>query len=154
MQYDAELDAIESAFAALKKALFQHKSWVQLQQEAGVSLDKAGTSLLKAVAHCELRPTRLQDIGTSLGVEAPTISRKVQQLVEEGLLEKLADPQDKRASNLELTQLGREQLHKLHIAQRERLRQLFSQWTPEDRQQFADLLHRFSNDLTNINERS
>lgn len=53
------------------------------------------------------RPPRLSDVAKALGVKAPTASKAVAALLEKGLLEKVAAPEDARAVALTLTRRGK-----------------------------------------------
>ncbi len=51
-------------------------------------------------------PMRLNDLAARLGVSAPTASRAIDALVELGLVDRLRDPDDRRALRLGLTKPG------------------------------------------------
>jgi DNA-binding MarR family transcriptional regulator len=142
-----ELDRIETSLTALHRALYRYKTWVALTADAHSSLDRAGAALLKCVAHSEQRPVRVQTAAAELGIEAPSLSRKAQQLVDAGLLEKSADEKDGRASNLHLTAAGKHELHKIKKAWRSHLSETFTGWEQADIDQFAALLQKFSDSL-------
>jgi DNA-binding MarR family transcriptional regulator len=55
-------------------------------------------------------PLRLNDLADRMGVSPPTASRSVDALYELGLVERVPDPQDRRALRIELTSPGRELL--------------------------------------------
>ena len=52
-------------------------------------------------------PLRLSDLADRMGITAPTASRAVDGLVELGLLERLPDPNDRRAVRIDVTKPGR-----------------------------------------------
>src|SRR5512141_293789 len=52
-------------------------------------------------------PLRLNDLAARMGVSAPTASRSADVLVELGLVDRVVDPRDRRAVNLELTAVGK-----------------------------------------------
>ncbi|TKK80753.1 winged helix-turn-helix transcriptional regulator [Herbidospora galbida] len=69
------------------------------------------TSTLGAVA--TLGPVRLVDLAAEEGVSAPTLSRVVAGLEHLGLVTRVADPADGRASLISLTPTGRAELTRL-----------------------------------------
>ena len=54
--------------------------------------------------------TTLADL---LGVDAPTVTRKVQQLEQEGFVARHPDPDDRRATRIELSPAGRRTLQRV-----------------------------------------
>lgn len=52
-------------------------------------------------------PIRLNDLAARMGVSAPTASRSADALYELGLADRVVDPQDRRAVNIELTPVGK-----------------------------------------------
>lgn len=139
-----ELDAIEAALVALYRSSFQHRAWEDIQELAGISLDRSSASLLKVVHGCGQASCRIQDIARFLGIEAPSVSRTVQELEQNGLLERTSDPTDRRASNIILTEAGQQQLAKLQAAKRSRLKSALHDWSANDRHELARLLHQLA----------
>lgn len=89
-------------------------------------------------------PMRLTAIATLLEVDVSTASRQVQALVRGGLVNRVADPGDRRAALLELTARGREELLKARAERRRLVRTVVSNWTAKEREVFAALLERFN----------
>jgi DNA-binding MarR family transcriptional regulator len=54
----------------------------------------------------EAQPLRLNELAARMGTSAPTASRAVDVLVEQGLVERVPDPEDRRALQIELTAAG------------------------------------------------
>jgi DNA-binding MarR family transcriptional regulator len=143
----ASTDGFESDLQTLYRAMFQHRSWSYIQRLAGAEVDRSGASLLKAIA-CNPSPNvRPLDIAHYLGIEAPSITRKVQQLENEGYLTRSPDPSDGRAFNLSLTAKGRGQLRKLQAARKAYLDEIMQEWLLEERDTFKQLFHKFTEDL-------
>ena len=67
--------------------------------------DRARRSLLAAVAAHE--PATLNQVATALGRGAPAVSRSVDALVRAGLIERAADPDNRRRLAMRLTSQGR-----------------------------------------------
>jgi DNA-binding MarR family transcriptional regulator len=118
----------------------------RLLQSAGVRLDRAGAALLYKlyVNPDSLRVTSLADL---LGVDAPTVTRKVQQLEHEGSVVRHSDPDDRRATRIGLSPAGRRTLQRVLDARREWIASLFEGWNKADLATFASVLGRFSTTL-------
>jgi len=118
----------------------------RLLQTAGVRLDRAGSALLYKlyVNRDSLRVTTLADL---LGVDAPTVTRKVQQLEQEGYVTRHSDPDDRRATRIELSSTGRRTLQRVLDARRSWIASLFEDWDRADLVAFASALGRFSTTL-------
>jgi DNA-binding MarR family transcriptional regulator len=72
--------------------------------------DRARRNLLAAVATHE--PATLNQVASALGRGAPAVSRSVDALVRGGLIERTADPANRRRLAMRLTHDGRELLSK------------------------------------------
>lgn len=71
-------------------------------------MERARRKLLAAIADCE--PATLNEVARNLGRGAPAVSRSVDALVREGLIEREPDPDNRRRLALRLTQAGRDRL--------------------------------------------
>lgn len=142
-----DLRIIEEGLLALHRASFQPKSWTALQHMAGVDLDRADVALLKAVLHCPREPCRMQDIAQYLGIEAPSVTRKVQDLESRGLLSRAADTQDKRATVVQITPTGMDFIRKIQQARMRQLADAMHSWSDTDRSEFARLFNKLATDL-------
>lgn len=143
----SNFDAIEAGLMALYKSNYQHRAWDDIQSRAGVSIDRASAILLKVVSKCDTSHCRMQDIAKVLGIEAPSVTRTVQELEQAGLVTRRTDPNDKRASQVTLTKQGEQQLAKLQRARRERLSHALKDWTKDERRQLGQLLQQLAKDL-------
>lgn len=93
-------------------------------------------------------PCRARALAETAHVDASTVSRQVDQLVRMGLVERRADPDDGRATQLVATQAGRE-LHARVRAARERMIQdLLADWDAGDVERLGELLGRLNTDMT------
>lgn len=142
-----ELEVIEEAMLAFHRASFKHKTWEILRERSGVNLDRSGVALLKAIMHCPNATCRMQDIANYLGIEAPSVTRKVQELENEGLVSRNTDPDDKRASLITITKTGRDSVKKLQQARLEQLAIAMHEWPANERAEFARLFKKLADDL-------
>lgn len=85
--------------------LFMHRSMqgtIQYARENGLSMSMIGT-----LFHLNLRGhTGVSDLGQHLGVSSAAASQMLDRLVEEGLIERTEDPDDRRMKKLSLTEKG------------------------------------------------
>jgi DNA-binding MarR family transcriptional regulator len=140
------VDRIEVALQVVARSITQVRLHERLLQAAGVRLDRAGATLLhKLHLNGSLRVTALADL---LGVDAPTVTRKIQQLEREGLVGRDGDPDDRRATLIHLTPAGRRTLDRIIKARRHWLDGLLQDWTDADLEAFATLLGQFSDALS------
>jgi len=115
----------------------------RLLREAGVRLDRAGAALLYML-YAEGDPLRVTGLAELLGVDAPTVTRKVQQLEREGLVARQADASDRRATRIALTSAGRQVLESVLKARRAWFDRLLEGWSERDLVAFASMIDRFT----------
>lgn len=140
----ADLDA---AMRNLVQTMKRPQTWAALSARADLTIDRPGATMLQLLV-AQPGNWRLHDLAERLGVEAPTITRKAQQLELAGLVFRVRDAKDGRAFSLRITEKGRIVARKLETAQRQVLEAALRAWPDTDRQQFTTLLQRFSDDLS------
>ncbi len=140
------VDQIQAAMQIVVGSITQIRAHERLLVAAGVRLDRAGSALLyKLYVHGDsLRVTDLADL---LGVDAPTVTRKIQQLEREQLVSRRPDPDDGRASRILLTRAGKRTIERVLDARREWYDRLVADWDEADLTKFASLLGRFASSL-------
>jgi DNA-binding MarR family transcriptional regulator len=140
------VDRFDEALQTVARSITQVRLHERLLRSAGVRLDRAGATLLfKLSARGEL--LRVTDLAEILGVDTPTVTRKVQQLERDGLVVRQTDPDDRRASRIRLTPAGRRTIERVRRARRAWLEQLLQDWDDDDLSDLADLLSHFAEDL-------
>jgi len=87
------------------------------------------------------RPT---DIADALGIGRPNVSRIAGRLVAEGLIVRIADPQDERGILLALSERGRVYAERIVAIASGRTRWVLSTWTPAEAEQLTGLFARFA----------
>jgi DNA-binding MarR family transcriptional regulator len=75
-----------------------------LRQQTDDGLSYALISLLFAIHR--MQPVAAGDLAASEGVSPPSVTRSLSRLVDLGLVERLADPKDRRAAIISLTDKG------------------------------------------------
>lgn len=118
------------------------------------SLHGSGAEARERAAHVLLFPlTRLGPLRQSAlaelaHIDPSTVSRHVTLLVERGLVRRVADEQDGRASRLVVTPAGEAVLDTMRHERETLLDQVTAGWPPGERAAFTRQLHRFVQDLT------
>jgi DNA-binding MarR family transcriptional regulator len=143
----AATDRILGGLSTIAQAVHQPRLHERLLRAAGIRLDRAGASLLSKLDRSGSEPPRVTALAERLGVDTPTVTRKLQQLERLGLVARLDDPEDRRAHRIRLTAKGRSTIERLGVARRTWLDELLDGWTDEERATFASLLERFSERL-------
>jgi DNA-binding MarR family transcriptional regulator len=145
---DAAMTDIEHALTRLIRRGNQPRVHERLAARAGVTLDRAAYAALCRVH--EAGPLRLSELAARMGVDASTASRQVQQLERIGLVGRVGDPADRRASLLELTAEGDRVLARMRQARRASLAQVLGGWSGADRRTLAAVLTRLVDDLERV----
>ena len=94
-----------------------------------------------------LGPCRQSALAEILHADPSTVSRHVTLLVERGLVLRVADESDGRASRLVLTDAGRAQLDQLRGERAGYLRTVTADWTDDELTTFTQLFERLLNDV-------
>jgi DNA-binding MarR family transcriptional regulator len=94
-------------------------------------------------------PQRASALAESVHSDPSTISRQVAHLVRLGFVERMADPEDGRATLLTATDEGRRVLEENRRMRIERFAEMLSDWSVADRRTFAELLARFTTAFEN-----
>lgn len=109
--------------------------------QCGLTMDRASVPLLRLLADAD-RPLRLGELATRLDVEAPHVSRQIQRLEKAGYVERVPDPDDRRAQLVRPTATGRRAVEAVREVLRGWMLEALSDWTTEDLQSLATLNHR------------
>jgi DNA-binding MarR family transcriptional regulator len=145
---DAAMTEIEQALTRLIRRGNQPRVHERLAARAGVSLDRAAYAALCRLQ--EAGPLRLSELAGRTGVDVSTASRQVQHLERAGLVARVGDPADRRASLLELTAEGGRVLARMRQARHASLTQVLAGWSAEDRRTLAASLTRLVDDLERV----
>jgi DNA-binding MarR family transcriptional regulator len=140
---DAPLEQVAAALQVVSRSISQVRLHERLLRAAGVRLDRAGAALLHKLS-LDGEPLRVTDLADLLGVDAPTVTRKVQQLERDHMVVRRVDPGDRRATRIALTAAGRRTLERVLQARRAWLEHLLDGWDDDDLAAFGALLGRFS----------
>jgi DNA-binding MarR family transcriptional regulator len=92
-------------------------------------------------------PVRSSDLAKELFLDQSTVSRHVAHLEADGLVEKVADPNDGRATQLHLTDLGHKHMQDFWQKRIDAMREGFGHWDPEDLRTLSRLMGRYVEDF-------
>ncbi len=140
------IDRFDEALQTVARSITQVRVHERLLRLAGVRLDRAGATLLFKLS-AKGESLRVTDLADTLGVDTPTVTRKVQQLERDGMVVRQSDPDDRRASRIRLTPAGRRTIERVRRARRDWLDRLLQGWNDDDLCDLADLLSRFAESL-------
>jgi DNA-binding MarR family transcriptional regulator len=122
---------------------------IHLSTQVGdIALERSAYGIMAKLA--DEGPQRLGALASAFGLDPSTITRQVQALEEVGLAARETDPSDRRASILDLTGTGREVLDATREHRRAVLRQVLSDWSEGDLDEFGRLLKEFNASLDRL----
>ncbi|WP_197319667.1 MarR family winged helix-turn-helix transcriptional regulator [Saccharomonospora sp. NB11] len=137
---DGSTDQVATQLVRLVRLTARAKSRVTKEGPDGV--ERAAYAILFHLV--DRGPQRTSRLAESLHSDVSTISRQISSLVEHGLVERLADPADRRASLLAATPQGR----RVFETNRERLNHwlehVLDEWSEADRVTVNVLLRRLN----------
>jgi DNA-binding MarR family transcriptional regulator len=143
---DATIAAIEAGLYSLARRLRQAQLKDYISRQAGDDIDQAGMAVLYTL-NGEETDLRVTDLAARLGIDAPAVTRKAQQLERLGLVSRARDADDARASRLRLTPEGCQVLKRFLLARHQWLAALLADWPAAECREFARLLSRFTDDI-------
>jgi Transcriptional regulators len=88
-----------------------------------------------------------QSVGSlaeQVNLDASTVTRQVAAMKQAGLVDKLGNPDDRRGGFVTITDAGREAAARVRDRRLERVGKAFSDWTEQERREFARLTARFN----------
>ncbi len=141
---------LESAMRLFFQTTKNPQYWAEINRRSGVFIDRPAAFILHSLENHSKSGVNVHDLAHHLGIEAPSITRKTQELEALGLIKRSPGLTDRRVINLKLTPQGSVVANKLMKAQHEVMHQAFEQWSNGESQQFANLFERFSQDFAQI----
>ena len=140
-----ELDRLVGAIGQCVRLIKQPAYWHATTRLAKTDIDRTSAIILQILYNQSCRFLELVDM---IGIEAPSISRKVHELVENGLVDSHTDPKDHRVHSLRLTTAGRDLALKLRQAQHSMMLTILKDWTDQDRQDLSVMLERLADNVS------
>jgi DNA-binding MarR family transcriptional regulator len=119
----------------------------QFAATANDGIERAAYALL---AHLVREgPRRTTALAGAVHSDTSTVSRQVSTLVQHGLVERVADPQDGRACLLVATDKGRGTFDRARAERSRHIAALLTDWPQSDRRTLVMLLDRLNHDFEN-----
>jgi len=97
-------------------------------------------------------PQRLGSLAQAFGLDPSTITRQVQSLEQTGWVVRHADPTDRRAALLDVTEKGSSVLLATRERRREWLKVTLRDWTPQEMDEFGRLIEKFNHSIEQVVE--
>lgn len=94
------------------------------------------------------QPLRIGEIADRMQVVGPHVTRQVQALEKRGLVRRVADPHDRRASLIEPTGDGLDAANRYMTSLLGWFAEALADWPPQDREDLTRLLTRLADDVT------
>jgi DNA-binding MarR family transcriptional regulator len=98
-------------------------------------------------------PLPISEIGKRLFISRPYMTRLLEGMIAEGLIERNTDEKDRRVINILITDAGRTYLRQAREHHKVRMRAILSTLEEEDLIQLAELLPRLNRILANLGRR-
>ncbi|MBP2191001.1 MarR family winged helix-turn-helix transcriptional regulator [Nocardia goodfellowii] len=93
-------------------------------------------------------PSRQGDLAIHLCISPSVLSRQVAELVRSGFISRHADPDDGRANVVQVTEAGRDLLHRVRLARARGLQAVLSDWSEDEAEQARATVQNLKNALT------
>jgi DNA-binding MarR family transcriptional regulator len=141
----ATLAEIERVLSRVAYQAGRSRRHERLMAMAGVPLDRAAVAILRHIAESE--PLRPGVLAVRLSVEASHVTRQLRQLERSGYVTRVADPDDRRAQRIQLTDEGLAAVRRIREVGRRYLEQALTDWSDADLRQLAALFRRLVEDF-------
>lgn len=144
-----ELEKFETIISGLVQLVKKPIYWEQIKQEAGLDIDRLSASILNVLYQ---NNCQFQVLVEKVGIEAPSVSRKVHELEDKKLIIRKPS-EDARVHDLHLSQSGIEAAEQIIKAKRAITTRLLSSWTETEKNQLYNLLNKLTIDMKQHLER-
>ncbi len=139
-----ELDRLELAWNSFIRIVKKPIYWEEIQHQAKVNIDRPAAAILHILSK---QDCQFQSLVNQLGLEAPSVSRKVHELENNGLILRRPNT-DKRIHELRLSPEAEIMVKQLTKAKRLIMSKILSNWSVNERQELITILQRLSNDMS------
>ena len=138
--------AIEQSLNDIVGWATRNDVYQEAMRRARVDLSRTQVWILARIADAE--PVRLGELACALGIDKSTLTPHVQRLERGGLVDRTADPSDRRAALLRATRKGRGVIAKLQRTRRAMLGELLHDWSERDIAYASRILGKLGEQLT------
>jgi DNA-binding MarR family transcriptional regulator len=143
---ETDVEALQMAMRSLFQTLKRPNYWGLVMKRSGVELDRPAAVILHLLVSHD-KSLRVQDVADHLGIEAPSVTRKTQELEKSGFLKRVPLADDKRVVTLHITPKGRKANKQIWKVQHTMLADVLRHWTAKEREQFIAHFARFSDEF-------
>jgi len=92
-------------------------------------------------------PLSVGELATKLLLDNSTVTRQINVMLKNSLIEKIPNPNDGRSAIVTSTQTGRELAETMHYLRLDRWQVTLKEWSDEDKKALATLTYRLTRDL-------
>lgn len=139
------LEALERALEGLFRIGGNRRFDARQAAAVGAVVTRAGYAALRCLS--DRGTLTLREVAEACAMDGATASRQLAGLVDEGLVERRTAPSDGRSIELTLTPRGREVYERIVRYRLAHLASAVSDWSGEDRDRLAELVHRLTDGL-------
>ncbi|MFB7653244.1 MULTISPECIES: MarR family winged helix-turn-helix transcriptional regulator [unclassified Streptomyces] len=143
----ADLLAVLPRLTQLSAAFTKGRLADRATEAAGLALDRPAMGVLLALRTAD-GPLRIGEIADRMQVVGPHVTRQVQALEKRGLVRRVADPHDRRASLIEPTEPGTDAANRYVTSLLSWFAEALADWPRQDREDLTRLLTRLVDDVT------
>ena len=144
--FDAVVWTALSRMTQISKAVGQGRVFEGATEAAGVGLDRPAMTVLLTLYTAD-GPLRIGEIAERMQVVGPHVTRQVQGLERRGLVHRIGDPDDRRASLIAPTEEGTEAASRYSASMIRWFMQAVADWSEHDRDELGRLLQKFADDV-------
>jgi DNA-binding MarR family transcriptional regulator len=131
----------------LSNTLGRGRLYERARAGAGVTLERPAMTILM-ILNTAGEPLRIGEIANRMQVEGPHVTRQVQVLEKDGLVERVTDPADARARLIALTTRGQNAATQYLTVILRWFDEALADWPAADRRDLTRLLTRMVDDLS------
>ncbi|TCC12409.1 MarR family transcriptional regulator [Kribbella soli] len=133
--------------AQLSTAINRGRLTQQATEATGLALDRPAMTILLTLSMAD-SALRVGEIADRMQVVGPHVTRQVQALEQRGLVRRVTDPNDRRASLIEATETGTEAANRYTATIVDWFRGVIADWPENDRTELGRLLGKLADDIT------
>jgi DNA-binding MarR family transcriptional regulator len=142
-----DLTSLDGAMTKFFRTIKRPQYWQAIMENTGINLDRPSAGILLALHHSPSGGFKVLDLAKLLCIEAPSVTRKTQDLEDAKLITRSHQTDDKRVTYLTLTDLGKEKAQKIWKARQEVISNTVKDWSQSDKEKFSELFNKFSDDF-------
>lgn len=136
--------SVQLTLSRLMRVSASRSTFARQAAAGGVTLRQPSYDLLRVMV--ELGPIRMGELARRAHMDVGMATREAQSLVDEGLVDRTPDPQDRRVTLVALTEAGRAAVTSLMEVRARHLQEALSAWSKTDLELLDQLLTKFLED--------